>query len=107
MKRVAEEQLDKFYVDLSVGNYTRFEFIKALSEYCSDGIIMELSLWNSLKGVVGSFVYDSNYNYKEGELEYFLVWRCKESKSVITCNIDIVNTSGIVLDTCKLKIKVI
>lgn len=107
MKKVSEEQLDKFYVDLSVGNYTIFEFIKALSEYCNDGIIMELSLWNSLKGVVGSLVYDSNYNYKAGELEYFLVWRCKESKSVITCNMDLVNTSGIVLDTCKLKIKVI
>lgn len=102
-----EEQLDKFYVDLSVGNYTIFEFIKALSEYCNDGIIMELSLWESLKGVVGSLVYDSNYNYKAGELEYFLVWKCKENKSVITCNMDKVITSGIVLDTCKLKVKVI
>ena len=102
-----EEQLDKFYVDLRVGNYTIFELIKALSEYSNDGIILKLSFWDTLNWVVGSHVYDSNCNYKAGEVEYFLVWKRKENKSVITCNMDKVTTSGMVLDTCKLKIKVI
>jgi hypothetical protein len=107
MRKMTEEQLDKFYVDLSVGNYTIFEFIKALSEYGNGGIILEMSFWDDLKWVIGSKVYDSNYAYKAGDFEYFFVWSCKENKSVITCSVDKVTTGGEVVDTCKLKIKVI
>lgn len=107
MRKITEEQLDRFYVDLSVGNYNIFEFIEALSKYGNGGIILEMSFWDDLKWVIGSKVYDSNYAYKAGDFEYFFVWSCKENKSVITCSIDKLTTSGEVVDTCKLKIKVI
>lgn len=107
MRKITEEQLDRFYVDLSVGNYNIFEFIEALSKYGNGGIILEMSFWNDLNWVIGSDIYDSNCKYKVGDFEYFFVWRCEEYKTVITCSIDKVNTDGEVVNTCKLKIKVI
>lgn len=106
MKKLTEEQLNKFYIDLNVGNVDIAGLVEALSCYGNGSICIDFTLWESLKWVLTTTVYDSNIEYKVGTLETFFVLRLDEYKTLINCCVEKVETSGDIVGVYTLKIKI-
>lgn len=103
---MTSEQLDKLYLELNVGNFDIAGLIKALHFYGNGEVWMGLPLWESLKWVLTTTVYESNIGYKAGNIETFFVLRLDEYKTLIKCCIEKVETSGKVIGDYTLKIKI-
>ena len=106
MKKVTSEPLDKLYLELNVGNLDIDGLIRALCVYGNGEVWMDLTSWESLKWVLTTTVYDSNLEYKVGNVETFFVLRLDECKTLIKCRIEKVETSGKVIADCTVKIKI-
>ena len=106
MKKVTSEHLDKLYLELNVGNLDIDGLIRALCVYGNGEVWMDLTSWESLKWVLTTTVYDSNMEYKVGNVETFFVLRLDECKTLIKCRIEKVETSGKVIADCTVKIKI-
>jgi len=106
MKKLTSEQLDKLYLELNVGNLDIAGLIRALCVYGNGEVWMDLTLWESLKWVLTTTVYESNIGYKAGNVETFFVLRLDEYKTLIKCCIEKVETSGKVIGDYTLKIKI-
>lgn len=106
MKKLTSEQLDKFYIELNVRNLDIAGLIRALHVYGDGEVLMDLTLWESLKWVLTTTVYDSNVEYKAGIVETFFVLRLNEYKTLINCCVEKVETSGKVIGDYALKIKI-
>ena len=106
MKKLTSEHLDKLYLELNVGNLDIDGLIRALCVYGNGEVWMDLTLWESLKWVLTTTVYDSNMEYKVGNVETFFVLRLDKCKTLIKCCIEKVETSGKVIGDYTLKIKI-